>query len=52
MATALKRSGPRSWAAERELIELAKTMYLEAIVKRLDASRIIFRSRDGRRRRL
>jgi hypothetical protein len=41
MATALKRSGPRSWAAERELIELAKTMYLEAIVKRLDASRII-----------
>jgi hypothetical protein len=34
MATALKRSEPRSWAAERELIELAKTMDLEAIVKK------------------
>jgi hypothetical protein len=34
MATAVKRSEPRSWAAERELIELAKTMYLEAIVKK------------------
>jgi hypothetical protein len=34
MATALKRTGLRSWAADRELIELAKTMALGAIVKK------------------
>ena len=34
MATALKRTGPRSWAADRELIRLAKTMDLEAIIKK------------------
>jgi hypothetical protein len=33
MATALKRPEPRSWASDRELITLAKTMNLEAIVK-------------------
>jgi hypothetical protein len=31
---ALKRSEPCSWAAERVLIELSKTMDLEAIVKK------------------
>jgi hypothetical protein len=33
-AAALKRPGPRSWAADRQLIELAKTMDLEAIAKK------------------
>jgi hypothetical protein len=34
MATTSKRLGPRSWAPDRELIELAKTMDLEAVVKK------------------
>jgi hypothetical protein len=34
IATSLKRTGPHSWAAERELIELAKTNTLEAIAKK------------------
>jgi len=29
----MKRPGPHSWAPDRELIKLAKTMDLEAIVK-------------------
>jgi hypothetical protein len=34
MATGPKRPEKYSWAVDRELIELAKTMDLEAIVKR------------------
>jgi hypothetical protein len=34
MATTPKRPGPHSWASDRKLITLAKTMNLEAIVKR------------------
>jgi hypothetical protein len=34
MATAPKRLEPRSWASDRTLIALAKTMNLEAIVKK------------------
>jgi hypothetical protein len=34
MATAPRRLEPRSWAADRELIALAKTMDLEKIAKR------------------
>jgi hypothetical protein len=39
MATAIKPTGPHSWAAERELMELAKTMDLKAIVKTTGRSR-------------
>jgi ribosomal protein L32E len=35
MATAPKRLDLRSWASDRELIELAKTMDLEAIAKKI-----------------
>jgi hypothetical protein len=34
MATTPKRLHPRAWAADRELIALAKTKTLEAIVKK------------------
>lgn len=34
MATAPKRLQPRSWAADRELIGLAKTLDLEEIAKK------------------
>jgi hypothetical protein len=34
MAAAPKRPEPRSWASDRELIELAKTMDLVAIAKK------------------
>jgi hypothetical protein len=34
MAAAPKRPEPYSWAIDRELMELAKTLDLEAIVKR------------------
>jgi hypothetical protein len=34
MATAPKRLHPRSWASDRTLIELVKTMDLEAIAKK------------------
>jgi hypothetical protein len=34
MATTSNRLGPRSLAPDRELIELAKTMDLEAVVKK------------------
>ena len=34
MASAPKRPGPHSWAADRELIQLAKNMDLEAIAKK------------------
>jgi hypothetical protein len=34
MASTPKRRGPNAWAADRELIELAKMMDLEAIAKK------------------
>jgi hypothetical protein len=34
MATAPKRPGPTSFAADRELVDLAKTFTLAAIVKK------------------
>jgi formylmethanofuran dehydrogenase subunit A len=34
MATASKRLYPRTWAADRELMAIAKTMTLEAIAKK------------------
>jgi hypothetical protein len=38
MATAPKRHGPLSWAYQRRLIELAKTMDLETIAKKTGRS--------------
>jgi hypothetical protein len=38
MATAPKRLHARTWAADRQLIELAQTKTLEAIVKKLAAN--------------